>query len=255
VCFGTRTSARRYDSLRSRGDERRCSEWVAPAWATSSATFKTCSPTSSEVSGWASRRRSASQARPRRGQDVRVEAAISLKDARSAGESTSHRGAGAAPCEDCRTALGADGQPGRDLHSKCRGSGQVTASAGSLFSSPCARCRARVSRRFACKRCRGAGEVERQRKVLVAIPAGIESGQRLRGSTSGMPGPNGLRPATLRDIEVSKQIRISQASSADSRHAATITFAHAALAASWRSRCQTDTIDQSRGSAGHTTNR
>jgi molecular chaperone DnaJ len=42
-----------------------------------------------------------------------------------------------------------------------------------------------------CESCRGAGFIERQRKVLVTFPPGIDSDQRLRVPGQGMPGPHG----------------------------------------------------------------
>jgi molecular chaperone DnaJ len=40
-----------------------------------------------------------------------------------------------------------------------------------------------------CETCRGQGAVEKHRKVLVNVPAGIDSEQRLRVPGQGMPGP------------------------------------------------------------------
>jgi molecular chaperone DnaJ len=45
--------------------------------------------------------------------------------------------------------------------------------------------------------------VERQRKVLVTFPAGIDAGQRLRVPSQGMPGPNGAESGDLYvDVEL-----------------------------------------------------
>jgi molecular chaperone DnaJ len=153
---------------------------------------------------------------PERGQDVRVEAAISLKDALLGGK---HEiiVSGAAPCDECH---GSGAEPGTkpETCNQCRGSGQVTAQRGFImFSSPCARCR-------------GTGQyVASQRKVLVAIPGGIDSGQRLRVPRQGMPGPNGLPAGDLYvDIEVEADPRFER-QGADLGTRATVTFAEAAL--------------------------
>jgi molecular chaperone DnaJ len=166
---------------------------------------------------------------PERGQDVRVEAVISLKDALTGGKHEITV-SGAAPCEECH---GSGAEPGTSSEtcSQCRGSGQDTAQRGFImFSSPCARCRGTgqyVS--TPCKACRGAGAVERQRKVLVAIPGGIDSGQRLRVPRQGMPGPNNLPPGDLYvDIEVETDPRFER-QGADLGTRASITFAEAAL--------------------------
>jgi molecular chaperone DnaJ len=166
---------------------------------------------------------------PDRGQDVRVEAVISLKDSLLGGK---HEiiVSGAAPCDECH---GSGAEPGTkpETCTQCRGSGQVTAQRGFImFSSPCARCRGTGQYVASpCKVCHGAGAVERQRKVLVAIPGGIDSGQRLRVPRQGMPGPDGLPPGDLYvDIEVEVDPRFER-QGADLGTRATITFAEAAL--------------------------
>jgi molecular chaperone DnaJ len=54
-----------------------------------------------------------------------------------------------------------------------------------------------------CETCRGQGAVEKHRKVLVNVPAGIDSEQRLRVPGQGMPGPPNAPPGDLYvDIEV-----------------------------------------------------
>ena len=168
---------------------------------------------------------------PERGQDVRVEAVISLKDALLGGKHEITV-SGAAPCDTCN---GSGAEPGTspETCSQCRGSGQVTAQRGFImFSSPCAKCRGTgqyVS--SPCKSCHGAGAVERQRKVLVSIPGGIDSGQRLRVPRQGMPGPNGLPPGDLYvDIEVESHPSFER-QGADLGTRASISFAEAALGA------------------------
>jgi molecular chaperone DnaJ len=166
---------------------------------------------------------------PERGQDVRVEAVISLKDALLGGKHEITV-SGAAPCDTCN---GSGAEPGTKAETcnQCRGSGQVTAQRGFImFSSPCARCRGTGQYvPSPCSACHGAGAVERQRKVLVAIPGGIDSGQRLRVPRQGMPGPNGLPAGDLYvDIEVEADPRFER-QGADLGTRATITFAEAAL--------------------------
>jgi molecular chaperone DnaJ len=126
---------------------------------------------------------------PERGQDVRVELALTLAEALTGGK---HEVAihGAAPCETCRgSGARAGTQP--ETCSQCHGTGQVTAQRGFImFSSPCARCRGTGQMIAApCESCRGQGAVEKHRKVLVNVPAGIDSEQRLRVPGQGMPGP------------------------------------------------------------------
>jgi molecular chaperone DnaJ len=179
---------------------------------------------------------------PERGQDVRVEAVISLKDALLGGK---HEilVSGAAPCDTC---LGSGAEPGTKTETctQCRGSGQVTAQRGFImFSSPCARCRGTGQYLPSpCKICRGSGAVERQRKVLVAIPAGIDSAQRLRVPRQGMPGPNGLPAGDLYvDIEVESDERFER-QGADLGTRASISFAEAALGSKLEITMPDDTV-------------
>ena len=177
-----------------------------------------------------------------RGQDVRVEAVISLKDALLGGKHEITV-SGAAPCETCS---GSGAEPGSRTETcdQCRGTGQVTAQRGFImFSSPCAKCRGTGQYLPSpCKACRGAGAVERQRKVLVAIPGGIDSGQRLRVPRQGMPGPNGLPAGDLYvDIEVETHERFER-QGADLGTRASITFAEAALGSKLEIKMPDDTV-------------
>jgi molecular chaperone DnaJ len=126
---------------------------------------------------------------PERGQDVRVEASISLEEAFTG---TKHEVMvrGAAPCEDCD---GSGAAPGTQPAScpQCNGSGQVTTQRGFImFSTTCPTCRGGGQYiKDPCGSCSGSGHTERRRKVLVTFPAGIDTGQRLRVPGQGMPGP------------------------------------------------------------------
>lgn len=179
---------------------------------------------------------------PDRGQDVRVEATISLKDALLGGKHEITV-SGAAPCDTCQ---GSGAEPGTKTETctQCRGSGQVTAQRGFImFSSPCARCRGTGQYLPSpCATCHGSGAVERQRKVLVAIPGGIDSGQRLRVPRQGMPGPNGLLAGDLYvDIEVESDERFER-QGADLGTRASISFAEAALGSKVEIKMPDDTV-------------
>jgi len=180
--------------------------------------------------------------RAERGQDVRVEAVISLRDALLGGKHEITV-SGAAPCDTCH---GAGAEPGTksETCSQCRGSGQVTAQRGFImFSSPCARCRGTGQYLPSpCKVCHGSGAVERQRKVIVAIPGGIDSGQRLRVPRQGMPGPEGLPAGDLYvDIEVEADPRFER-QGADLGTRASISFAEAALGSKLEITMPDDTV-------------
>ena len=177
-----------------------------------------------------------------RGQDVRVETTISLKDALLGGKHEITV-SGAAPCETC---LGSGAEPGTKTETctQCRGSGQVTAQRGFImFSSPCARCRGTGQYLPSpCATCHGAGAVEKQRKVLVSIPGGIDSGQRLRVPRQGMPGPNGLPAGDLYvDIEVEADPSFER-QGADLGTRASVSFAEAALGSQVEIRMPDDSV-------------
>ena len=74
--------------------------------------------------------------------------------------------------------------------SGCRGTGQIRQSAGFMvIASTCPRCGGQGSQvKRACLTCNGDGRVVVDRKIDVKVPAGIESGMRLRLSGEGEPG-------------------------------------------------------------------
>jgi molecular chaperone DnaJ len=166
---------------------------------------------------------------PERGQDVRVELTLSLAEALTGGkhEVSIH---GAVSCDTCQ---GSGAKPGTkpETCNQCRGTGQVTAQRGFImFSSPCARCRG-TGQMIAtpCETCRGQGAVEKQRKVLVNVPAGIDSEQRLRVPGQGMPGPANAPAGDLYvDVEVEAHPHFERHGN-DLGTRLTLSFAEAAL--------------------------
>ncbi len=75
----------------------------------------------------------------------------------------------------------------------CGGRWQVSYSQG-FFSTPrtCPACQGLGQViRDACTECRGQGRIERERTLEVGIPAGVDSGTRLRMAGHGEPGTNG----------------------------------------------------------------
>jgi molecular chaperone DnaJ len=149
--------------------------------------------------------------RSSRGQDVRVHASLSLAETMTGGK---HEVAirGQAPCEDC-SGSGARAGTKPERCGACGGTGQVTAQRGFImFSSACARCRG-TGRIIGtpCETCRGGGVVEKQRKVLVTFPPGIDTGHRLRVPGQGMPGPANTPPGDLYvDVEVEAHARFER---------------------------------------------
>jgi molecular chaperone DnaJ len=140
---------------------------------------------------------------PARGQDIRVSASITLREAME-GVKKEVVVRGAAPCDSCGGS-GAKAGTQPKACGQCGGSGQVTTQRGFImFSTTCPRCGG-VGRvvEEPCADCRGQRYVEKRRKVLVTFPAGIDSGQRLRVPGQGMPGMTGASPGDLYvDVEV-----------------------------------------------------
>ncbi|MDD5737447.1 MAG: molecular chaperone DnaJ [Candidatus Omnitrophica bacterium] len=97
--------------------------------------------------------------------------------------------------EMCQACKGEGTAPGssRQTCSKCGGRGQIQSSQGfMLFSRPCDKCGGEGSIiTKPCPKCRGAGRTVVDRKITVKIPAGIESGMRLRVAGEGEAGQRG----------------------------------------------------------------
>ena len=75
----------------------------------------------------------------------------------------------------------------------CQGTGQIRQSAGFMvIARTCHRCGGAGSQvKKACPKCRGEGYVPVERKIQVKVPAGVESGMRLRLSGEGEAGARG----------------------------------------------------------------
>ncbi len=81
---------------------------------------------------------------------------------------------------------------------ECKGSGNVTQAAGAMrFSLTCPRCGGQGRLKNLCPRCRGEGRISRTETVEVRIPAGVQSGTRLRVPGKGNAGTLGAPPGDL----------------------------------------------------------
>lgn len=166
---------------------------------------------------------------PARGQDVRVQQRLTLKEAflGAKREVVLHT---PAVCETCS---GEGAKPGtkRKACGVCGGSGQVSSHRGFvMFTQTCPECSGAGSVvKTPCDTCRGAGSVQKTRKVVVSFPAGIDGGQRLRVPGQGMPGMMGGPPGDLYvDIELAPDERFQREGN-DLLTRAKVSFVEAAL--------------------------
>jgi molecular chaperone DnaJ len=132
-------------------------------------------------------RRSSAQ----RGADLRYDLEISLEDA-AAGMTAQLRIPRLEACEKCKGSGAAEGtQP--ETCQTCNGAGQVRYQQG-FFSvaRTCSTCRGTGSVvKNPCDACKGAGRTEREKSMEVKIPAGVETGSRLRIAGEGEAGTQG----------------------------------------------------------------
>jgi len=140
---------------------------------------------------------------PSRGQDIRVQQRITLKESFT-GTKREVPLRTPAICDTCE-GTGAKAGTKRKSCVACGGQGQVTTARGFvMFSQTCPECSGEGSVvKSPCESCRGAGQVEKSRKVVVAFPAGIDTGQRLRVPQQGLAGAQGGPPGDLYvDVEI-----------------------------------------------------
>jgi molecular chaperone DnaJ len=129
--------------------------------------------------------------RGQRGADLRYDMTLSFEDA-AAGVNTKIHVSRHETCETCK-GTGAKAGTGMSTCKTCGGHGQVSYSQGFFsITRTCPACQG-VGQviRDACVTCRGQGRIERERTLEVGIPAGVDSGTRLRMAGHGEPGTNG----------------------------------------------------------------
>jgi len=101
--------------------------------------------------------------------------------------------------EQCPACGGSGRQGGQtSVCPECKGSGAVTQMAGAMrFNLTCPRCGGQGRLRNACTQCHGDGRLSRPETVEVRIPAGVQSGARLRVPSKGNAGTGGAPPGDL----------------------------------------------------------
>lgn len=143
--------------------------------------------------GRAGSRRSAQQ----RGADLRYDLEITLEQA-ATGMTAQLRIPKLETCETCNSTGAAPGTKPENCRT-CEGAGQVRFQQGFFsVSRTCGTCRgAGQVINSPCESCRGAGRVEREKEIEVKIPAGVETGSRLRLQREGESGAYGGSPGDL----------------------------------------------------------
>jgi len=136
-------------------------------------------------------RRRGRGSRGQRGADLRYDLSLSFEEA-AAGASTKIRITRQEACESCR-GTGAKSGTGMTSCKTCAGRGQVAYQQGFFsITRTCPACQGQGQViKEACTACRGQGRVERERTLEVGIPAGVDTGTRLRMAGQGEPGING----------------------------------------------------------------
>ena len=128
---------------------------------------------------------------PQRGNDLRYNMSVSLQEAYN-GKKSQIRIPSYDGCDLC-SATGSADKSGPSTCSTCGGQGKVRSTQG-FFSieRPCPTCGGEGSSiKNPCLKCSGTGQVKKQKTISVTIPAGVDTGTRIRISGEGEPGQRG----------------------------------------------------------------
>lgn len=129
--------------------------------------------------------------RVRRGADIQHDLLITLEEAASGKEVKLE----IPRHEICETCGGTGSKSGTkpSVCPVCNGTGQIRQTQGFFsISQPCSRCRGEGQIVTSpCKSCGGSGLLVKKRLITVKVPAGVESGSRLKISGEGEQAPNG----------------------------------------------------------------
>ncbi len=142
-------------------------------------------------------RTSQRRSRPRQGADLRYDLKISFYDAAFGKEDEIE----IPKREACEVCGGTGCKPGTSPSQcpSCQGSGQQIRSQGFFtISTTCVQCRGEgqyIS--HPCKECRGSGWVKKTKKIKIKIPAGVDTGSKLRIRGEGEEGERGGPPGDL----------------------------------------------------------
>ncbi len=135
------------------------------------------------------------RAMPKRGTDIEMPLALSFEESVT-GLTTNITVNRSEQCSRCQGA-GDTGGP-VVVCPTCKGAGQVQRSGGRLqFSQPCNDCGGTGRRRAPCSLCNGKGVTPKTEQVKIKIPAGVDTGSRVRIAKKGHGGRLGAEPGDL----------------------------------------------------------
>ena len=141
--------------------------------------------------------RTATQARPqpRRGNDLEVPLAISFEEAINGLTASVN----VRRSEICTRCLGSgEAGTGQIICGVCTGTGKISAAGGFLrFDQPCQNCAGTGKQRQPCTACLGKGHIPKTETVKVRIPAGVDTGSRVRVVGKGEAGYKGAPTGDL----------------------------------------------------------
>ncbi|MFM9904893.1 MAG: molecular chaperone DnaJ [Pyrinomonadaceae bacterium] len=166
-----------------------------------------------------------------RGSDLRYDLEITLEDA-ATGKDEKLRIPRLEKCDECDGKGAAKGTTAETCIT-CQGSGQTQYSQG-FFSvmRTCSTCQGKGQIiKSPCNKCRGAGRVEKERTIEIKIPAGVETGSRLRVTGEGEGGVNGGPHGDLFIVLHVAEHEQFERQGANLYSAVPVTFAQAALGA------------------------
>jgi len=129
--------------------------------------------------------------RPSRGSDLRYNMSVTLREA-FGGKKSQIRIPSYVGCDLC-SATGSADKTGPSTCSSCNGYVKVRSTSG-FFSieRPCSSCGGEGSSiKNPCLKCSGTARIKKQKTISVSIPAGVDTGTRIRISGEGEPGQRG----------------------------------------------------------------
>lgn len=166
-----------------------------------------------------------------RGSDLRYDLEITLEEAATGKEETLH----IPRLEKCGECEGTGAEKGTQAETcvTCQGAGQVRYQQG-FFSvmRACSNCAGKGQIiKTPCKKCKGAGRIEKEKKLEIKIPAGVETGSRLRVSGEGEAGTGGGQSGDLYVVIHVAEHEMFERQGANLYLSTPVSFAQAALGA------------------------